>query len=235
MAMGICARARRRSAAGGYEVQKGGSKNLVDAAARQAREDAGESKYALAGMRPEWCDDHYEQRALNLAEEAAAGEVAANALVAAAERVEWDDRHRAGWRQRKHKYELVALIAVVDGRVPDPVVSKTVAHKAQRDALKLAAGLLDMIESIGADRTGATMKKAMANGRDSLWADELFKRWRRLVFVASFALFKTLARLTRLNAATIQAPAPARKASPALPATRTRKDEGWAAGAPTSR
>mmetsp|Transcript_36796 Transcript_36796/g.91636 ORF Transcript_36796/g.91636 Transcript_36796/m.91636 type:complete len:106 (-) Transcript_36796:710-1027(-) len=83
MAKGICARARRRSAGGGYEAQKGGSKNLVDAAARQAREDASESKYAPAGMRPEWCDDHYEQRALKLAEEAAAGEVAANALVAA--------------------------------------------------------------------------------------------------------------------------------------------------------
>ncbi|KAJ1629898.1 hypothetical protein T492DRAFT_872656 [Pavlovales sp. CCMP2436] len=174
MAKGICARARRRSSGGGYEAQKGGSKNLVDAAARQARKDAGESKYAPAGMRPEWCDAHYEQRALKLAEEAAAGEVAANALVAVAEKLEWYDRQRAGWRQCTHKYEVkrhelrasaqqasartelvaliaVALIAVVDGRVPDRVVSKAVARKAQRDALKLAAVLLDMTESIGAN------------------------------------------------------------------------------------
>mmetsp|Transcript_24642 Transcript_24642/g.58192 ORF Transcript_24642/g.58192 Transcript_24642/m.58192 type:complete len:265 (+) Transcript_24642:371-1165(+) len=231
MAKGICARARRRSSGGGYEAQKGGSKNLVDAAARQAREDAGESKYAPAGMRPEWCDDHYEQRALKLAEEAAAGEVAANALVADAERVEWEDRQRAGWRERTHRYEvkrrelrasaqqasarteLVALIAVVDGRAPDPVVSKTVARMAQRDALKLAAVLLDMSENVGAERTGAAMKKATARTGGALcgqWRyptspvakNELFKRWRRLVFVASFALFKTLARPARLNAAT---------------------------------
>ncbi|KAJ1637042.1 hypothetical protein T492DRAFT_955821, partial [Pavlovales sp. CCMP2436] len=185
------------------------------------------------GVRHEWCDDHYEQRALKLAEEAAAGEVAANALlVAAAEKLEWEDRQRAGWRGRTHKYEakgrelrasaqqasahteLMELIAVVDGRVPDPVASKTVARKAQRDALKLAAVLLDVTESIGADRKGAAMKKAMARTGGALcgqWRyptslvakNELFfKRWRRLVFVASFALFKTLARPARLNAAT---------------------------------
>ncbi|KAJ1637798.1 hypothetical protein T492DRAFT_900691 [Pavlovales sp. CCMP2436] len=79
--------------------------SIVLAAARQAREDAGESKYAPAGMRPEWCDDHYEQRALKLAEEAAAGEEAANALVVAAEKLEWEDRQRAEWRLRTHKYE----------------------------------------------------------------------------------------------------------------------------------
>mmetsp|Transcript_36799 Transcript_36799/g.91645 ORF Transcript_36799/g.91645 Transcript_36799/m.91645 type:complete len:101 (-) Transcript_36799:22-324(-) len=84
---------------------------------------------------------------------------------------------------------------------------------AQRDALKLAAVLLDMSENVGAERTGAAMKKATARTGGALcgqWRyptspvakDELFKRWRRLVFVASFALFKTLARPARLNATT---------------------------------
>ncbi|KAJ1632147.1 hypothetical protein T492DRAFT_905344 [Pavlovales sp. CCMP2436] len=168
MAKGICARARRRSSGGGYEAQKGGTQSIVLAAARQAREDEGASRYAP---------------------------VAANALVDAAEKLEWEDRQRAEWKQRTHKYEpksrelrvsaqqasarteLLALIAVVDGRAPDPVVSKTVARMAQCDALKLAAVLLDMFEN-------------------------LFKRWRRLVFVASFALFMTLARPARLNSAT---------------------------------
>ncbi|KAJ1629127.1 hypothetical protein T492DRAFT_873975 [Pavlovales sp. CCMP2436] len=146
MAKGICARAHRRSSGGGYEAQKGGTQSIV----------------------------------------------AANALVDAAEKLEWEDRQRAEWRQRTHKYEakrrelrasaqqasarteLVALIAVVDGRPPNPMVSKTVARMAQRDALKLAAVLLNMSEN-------------------------LFKRWRQLVFVASFALFKTLTRVAEVQ------------------------------------
>ncbi|KAJ1621185.1 hypothetical protein T492DRAFT_914479 [Pavlovales sp. CCMP2436] len=171
MAKRICARARRRSSGGGYEAQKGGTQSIVLAAARQAREDESASRYAPAGMRPEWCDDHYEQRALKLAEEAAAGEVAANALVDAAEKLEWEDCQRAEWRQRTHKYEakrreLRASTQQASARTElVALIAMTVARMAQRDALKLAAVLLDMSENVDAKRTGAAMKKATTLAR----------------------------------------------------------------------
>ncbi|KAJ1617345.1 hypothetical protein T492DRAFT_1100484 [Pavlovales sp. CCMP2436] len=87
------------------------------------------------------------------------------------------------------------------------------AHLRSQQAALTHVELLDACSVPRCRRAGGALCGQWLYPTSPVAKDELFKLWRRVVFVVSFALFKTLARPARLNA-TISAdvchsPAPA--------------------------
>mmetsp|Transcript_9994 Transcript_9994/g.33938 ORF Transcript_9994/g.33938 Transcript_9994/m.33938 type:complete len:187 (-) Transcript_9994:594-1154(-) len=145
--------------------QKGGTRNISDAHARERREEAGTSKHTPLGTRLE--------DAFNAAAGAPAAPDPEEAAAAAACR----ERHRAAqrrYKERKKAAREAELEAVVEQQreltsitiadEEDHVKPKSIARRAQRQCAKLRLVLSDFAEDWGADALHDALQQITVHG-----------------------------------------------------------------------